>query len=295
MLYITGENLELVFHKKSGKWMQYSVNERAFFANPPQPNFWRPPTDNDLGNGMHQWAAIWRRAGREAIGKLLNLQKSSDKVSLDVSYSFPFMEGEVLILHYTIYPDGEVKVEYNFHPPAQDLPKIPRIGLAFQLNKAYEYMQWYGRGPHETYMDRKTSGEIAVWKGRVWEQLHRYSRPQETGNKTDVRWMSLCDTSGVGLKVEADMSPLSMSAWQLGSQELDFVAGAKGSGSASGLVPLTSKHGAELSPADFITWNIDWKQMGVGGDNSWGAPVHEEYTLPVKEYFYSFRFVPIGK
>ena len=83
-----------------------------------------------------------------------------------------------------------------------------------------------------------------------------------------------------------------MSAWQLDMEDLDFVAGKKGTESASGLVPVTSKHGADLLPKNFITWNIDLKQMGVGGDTSWGRMVHEEYTIPIKTYHYSFRIIP---
>ena len=169
---------------------------------------------------------------------------------------------------------------------------MPRLGMQFSLMEEFQFMQWYGRGPHETYWDRQTSGEIAVWKGTVWEQLHRYSRPQETGNKTDVRWMSLRNLEGVGLRAEAASEPLSMGAWQLAMEDLDFVAGEKGMESASGLVPVTSKHGADLFPRNFITWNVDFKQMGVGGDTSWGRLVHEEYTLPVRGYRYGFRLVP---
>ena len=117
-------------------------------------------------------------------------------------------------------------------------------------------------------------------------------RPQETGNKTDVRWMSLSNKNGIGLLIETASVPLSMSAWQLEMEELDFVAGKKGAESASGLVPVTSKHGADLFPQNFITWNIDFKQMGVGGDTSWGRLVHDEYTLRVQEYKYSFRLIP---
>nr|HMQ64501.1 hypothetical protein [Flavilitoribacter sp.] len=137
--------------------------------------------------------------------------------------------------------------------------------------------------------------EVAVWKGTVWDQLHKYSRPQETGNKTDVRWMSLTDAEGTGWRMEAVSEPLSASAWQLDMADLDFVAGEKGAESASGLVPVTSKHGADLFPGDFITWNIDYRQMGVGGDNSWGRPVHDEYTLPVMPYLYAFRLIPVEK
>ena len=106
--------------------------------------------------------------------------------------------------------------------------------------------------------------------------------------------MSLKNKQGVGFLATTTSEPLSMSAWQLAMEDLDFVAGAKGAESASGLVPVTSKHGAELVPRDFITWNIDFKQMGLGGDTSWGRMVHEEYTLPAnRNYEYSFRLMPI--
>lgn len=293
ILSITGQEFEANFDKETGAWLSYTFQGHALFKTSPSPNFWRAPTDNDLGNGMHKWAAIWREAGAQAKSTLNELEEGEDYIRLTVGYNFDFMEGGKLDVDYSLYQNGEVKVEYQFHPSKDSLSTIPRIGLQFQMPAEFSQVEWYGRGPHETYSDRKTSGEIGIWQGQVWEQLHRYSRPQETGNKTDVRWMSVKNEAGIGLKAIAESGPLSMSAWQLSTEDLDFVAGIKGSGSASGLVPLTSKHGAELVPRDFITWNIDWKQMGVGGDNSWGAPVHEEYTLPVKEYYYSFRLVPI--
>ncbi|MFT5764634.1 MAG: beta-galactosidase, partial [Saprospiraceae bacterium] len=157
-----------------------------------------------------------------------------------------------------------------------------------------QFMQWYGNGPHETYWDRKTAGEAGIWSGTIWDQMHYYSRPQETGNKTEVRWMSLTNQEGFGLQVMAQGDLLSSSAWQLSVDDLGFVAGAKGAESASGLVPVTSKHGGELIPRDFITWNIDHLQMGVGGDNSWGRMVHDEYTIPVKDYSFSFLLRPVG-
>ena len=107
--------------------------------------------------------------------------------------------------------------------------------------------------------------------------------------------MSLSNQQGMGLRIETTTGPLSMSAWQLDMDDLGFVAGKKEAASASGLVPVTSKHGADLSPKDFITWNIDFKQMGVGGDTSWGRLVHKEYTLPVQAYQYGFRIIPTSR
>lgn len=265
-----------------------------------QPNFWRPPTDNDLGNGMHKWAAIWRENSQHfsLINKEVEKVKYSIKVveteknKLSLLASFHYLELDAIVkLQYTIFSNGEIVVDYQFLPKNIDLPKMPRLGLYIDAPEWLSNMTWYGRGPQETYWDRKTSGEIGIWKGNIWDQLHKYSRPQETGNKTDVRWMALTTNQEKGFLAIAESEPLSMSAWHLLPAELDFEPGKKGAESASGLVPVTSKHGGELEPKLVTTWNIDYKQMGVGGDNSWGRLVHEEYTLPVKEYSYSFRLV----
>ena len=165
---------------------------------------------------------------------------------------------------------------------------MPRLGFTIQLNARNSSVEWYGRGPHETYWDRKTSGEIGIWSGTVWEQIHQYPRPQETGNKTDVRWFKVRDNQGEGLEVRAVDKLLSVSAWPFPVSDLDFEPGKKGAASASGLVPITSKHGAYLQPRNYLIWNIDYEQMGVGGDNSWGRLVHDAYTLPVKDYRWSF-------
>ena len=126
----------------------------------------------------------------------------------------------------------------------------------------------------------------------VKQQIHHYSRPQENANKTDVRWIALKNAKGQGLKAIGD-EPLSASAWPYLQSDIDFVAGKDGSESASGLVPVTTKHGAELPMRDIVTLNIDHKQMGVGGDTSWGRLVHAEYTIPAKSYSYGFTLVPL--
>jgi beta-galactosidase len=153
-------------------------------------------------------------------------------------------------------------------------------------------IEWYGPGPHETYWDRKTSGKIGIWKDEVENQFHRYSRPQETGNKTDVRWIKLYSKNLSITALPVDNQFLSSSAWPFSTEELDFVASEKGSQSASGLVPITSKHGAFIKSGETVQWNIDHKQMGVGGDTSWGRLVHPEYTIPAGSYRYRFVLVP---
>lgn len=293
-IQISGQDFSVVFDAKSGELMEYNLNGKAFVISGLRPNFWRPPTDNDLGNGMHQWAKVWKDAGSKAISKLIRpIIQNNTSIKLQCEFQLPDMVQAKVVLNYSVFANGVIEVEYQFLPKRNDLPIIPRIGLQMKIPAEYQFMSWYGRGPHETYWDRKTSGEIAVWKGTVWDQLHAYPRPQESGNKTDVRWMALCNSEGNGLRIEMDSVPLSMSAWQLDMDALDFVPGEKGEQSASGLVPATSKHGADLFYQNFITLNIDLKQMGLGGDTSWGRMVHEEYTLPVKPYNYTFRIIPV--
>jgi beta-galactosidase len=300
VLEVVGADFVLKIDERNQQLLSYSYKNKPLLINAPQPNFWRAPTDNDLGNGMQDWAAVWKNMGKTLkirAHKKVKPLLSKDSAKFVINYDIPSSIGFKLQLSYTIYPNGAVKFDYNYdgrqNKQTAQLPKIPRVGLQFRLPAALEYVQWYGNGPHETYWDRKTSGEMGIWKGKVWDQLHIYPRLQESANKTEVRWMSLKNAWGIGLECHALAQPLSMSAWQLAMEDLGFVAGAKGSESASGLVPITSKHGADLVKRDFITWNIDFKQMGLGGDTSWGRMVHDEYTLPAnQQYQYSFVLTP---
>ncbi|MEM7106120.1 MAG: glycoside hydrolase family 2 TIM barrel-domain containing protein [Bacteroidota bacterium] len=288
---VKSNNSEFRFNRETGLLDRWLCDGKSLINNGPEPNFWRPPTDNDLGNGMHEWAEIWKSPKREL--KAFDLyERDNFEPELHARFHFPELDAEYTLI-YKILEDGGLKIHVKFTPNNPDLPKMPRFGIQFELPAEYQFMKWFGRGPHETYWDRKTSGAFGVWSGRVWDQLHRYSRPQESANKTDVYWMSLKNENGMGLKVQKANRLLSVSAWQLSMEDLDFVAGAKGAESASGLVPVTSKHGAELFPRNFITWNIDLYQMGVGGDTSWGRLVHDQYTIPVKEYEYLFYLRPV--
>jgi beta-galactosidase len=291
---IVGQDFSMSIQSKTGTIEEYIYKGTPLMIAAPRPNFWRPPTDNDLGNRIHHWATCWKDAGSEAKAVMSKpITKKQNAIHFQVRYELPdSMQAEVLV-DYLISGNGEISVDYTFSSYRFNLPIIPRVGMQMKVPPEFQFMQWYGRGPHETYWDRKSSGEIGLWKGTVWDQMHRYSRPQETGNKTDVRWMSLTNAEGIGIKINSTLTPLSMSAWQLDMEDLNFVAGKKGAESASGLVPVTSKHGADLFRRNFITWNIDLKQMGVGGDTSWGRLVHDKYTIPVKTYQYSFRIIPL--
>lgn len=158
------------------------------------------------------------------------------------------------------------------------LPEIPRIGIKMSLSGDFDEVTWFGRGPHESYIDRKTSAAVGLYHGSVWDQTYQYVRPQETGNKTDVRWMALSNGE-IGLMVKGSPT-FDGSVHHYPYEDLDYI-------------PKGQKHGKlNIQQKDQVDWLIDLKQMGVGGDNSWGARPHDKYTLSPGNHDYSFMLVP---
>lgn len=285
-LTITGDNHSVTISRTTGELTDFSVGGKQLLRSGPTPNFWRALTDNDLGNKMQEWAAVWKDAGSKVrLLKCALIKTSPKEVVVESTYALTSV-GSELKLTYTVVPDAAVKVDYVFVPGTKKLPNIPRVGLALTMPQEFQYMNWYGRGPHESYWDRKSGAAVGLYRGKVWDQAYIYPRPQETGNKSDVRWMSLTNGDGIGLRVTAVGDLLSCSAWPFAQSDLDYRTG-RGT-SASGLVPPVSGHQYDVVPRGFVTWNIDHLQMGVGGDDSWGAPVHEAYQLRPVVYHYSF-------
>lgn len=176
---------------------------------------------------------------------------------------------------YTVYGSGDVVVESSINP-REDLPELPRFGMQMGLRGEFNTMTWYGRGPYETYWDRKSGAAVGVYSGPVEDQIYDYFRPQENGNKTDVRWAAWTNGDGVGL-MAVGMPLLNVSAWPYTMDDLE-----------------KAKHINELPRRDTVTVNLDYKQMGVGGDDGWtpNARPHPEYTLPPKPRSYRFRLRP---
>lgn len=289
---INGGGTKFSIDKSTGEVNHWSYNGELITNQAIRPNFWRAPTDNDLGNGMHDWAKIWQAATEEATPTLSKAPKQSAKgIAYSLSYHLP-NEIAQLTIEYVLTPNGELLVDFDFKPLEDALPNIPRLGMYLTMPNDYSETTWYGRGPFETYWDRKTAGKVGVYSGAIKDQFHRYSRPQETGNKTDLRWMSVESDKTTLTVTSSDHQFLNGSVWPFDVGELDFVSGKDGGQSASGLVPVTSKHGADIQTGNLVQWNIDHLQMGVGGDNSWGRLVHDEYTIPAKEYHYSFVLRP---
>lgn len=283
---IKNSHTELVIDENTGNIIKWIKDGSLITDEPIKPSFWRAPTDNDLGNGMHNWASVWKDATENHKAQLENPPFiSGDDVFYKTIFTLPNEMAKVEI-GYILNEDGSLNLLYHFKPLKDSLPDIPRLGVNMILPNDFKEMEWYGRGPHETYKDRKTSGKIGIYHKPLEESFHRYPRPQETGNRTDTRWMVL-KSDKLRINVEGDQL-LECSAWPFRQSELEFVAGKGGGESASGLVPVTSRHGADIKTGEVVQWNIDFHMMGVGGDTSWGRMVHEEYRIPAKEYSYSF-------
>lgn len=282
----------LKIDSKSGEIIAWYFGGIEITNQPIRPNFWRPPTDNDLGNNMHRWAKIWQDATYDYSASLSSKPTKTDRgVSFSVTYTLPEIEAGVIV-QYEISSDGKLYVDFNYTPIQKDLPNIPRLGMYLTLPQSFAKTSWYGKGPQESYWDRKTGAKTGRYANDVSNGFEYYSRPQETGNKTDVRWIQV-SSNKLSLKASGNNTLLNSSIWPFDMPEIDFDAEHDASESASGLVPVTKKHGADIQIGKTIQWNIDYLQMGVGGDTSWGRLVHPEYTIPAsKSYNYSFTIEP---
>ncbi|MCL1051095.1 DUF4981 domain-containing protein [Shewanella abyssi] len=260
-------------------------------------NFWRAPTDNDLGNQMPEWAGAWQDAAKQLT--LLSIKRTSP-YNIEVLQQHPTLNF-TLSTRYQISTHGQLLVQSQFTPGDIELADLPRFGFQTQLPFSQRFMHYFGRGPEETYADRKSGNPISWFALPIDKAFHRYSRPQETGQRSDVRFVAVTDAHGNGLLAKAGPSKqaddlndtLQTSLWPFAQADIDFRQG-DASGSASGLVPVTANHGAEIPIREFVTWNIDYKQMGVGGDTSWGRQVHQPYRIKAQPMQFNFSIEPVA-
>jgi len=280
-IVITGQLFSVSFDTLG--WLSsYKTKDREILKAPLMPSFWRAPIDNDYGNSMPARLKVWKDLCRKF--KLISLktrQLSGNIVEVSCLYDIPDVKG-TWSSDYIIHGDGRIEVSNRFSTFEKSLPEIPRIGMLWRLSAEFSNMDYFGRGPWENYQDRKTSALVSRYSEKVGEQVFLYVRPQENNYRTDVRWFSLTDDTGFGLKVTGK-PVISTSARNYGMEDLDD--GAK----------KDQRHINDIVPRDFIEWNIDYKQMGVGGDNSWGAKPLDKYMLYPGEYSYEFVISPVEK
>jgi beta-galactosidase len=274
---VKGVDFQLTINKKTGSIDSFIWDNKELIVSPLEPNFWRPPTDNDWGfanfvkilRKRRPWAGV---AQKRKVMSFVIKEMAPQLIKIHVEYKIP--QGKTpYITEYLIYGSGDVIIENSFTPAKE----IHKFGMQFAIAKEYDKITWYGRGPHENYWDRKTGAAIGEYTMGIGEFTHDYVRPQENSNRDDVRWVSFTNSQGKGLVAFGD-PVINIGAWPYSQADLE-----------------KARHINELPIRDFITINLDYKQKGVGGDDSWGAPIHDEYRLFGNiKYQYRFRIRPIA-
>ncbi|MDW7759027.1 MAG: glycoside hydrolase family 2 TIM barrel-domain containing protein [Acidobacteriota bacterium] len=291
---VTGEDFAVFFYTDAAMMTSFQYDGVEFIHRGFIPNFWRAPTDNDFGSNLHVRSRVWRKAGenrriRDTIVELL----SPDAARAAITYDLIDETGESVALMttvYTIFGSGDIRVDNRFRMTRDGLPEIVRFGMNLVMPRSFDRMAWLGRGPHENYEDRKTGAFVGLYSGRVADQYWPYIRPQENGNKTDVRWVAVTDAEGWGLLFKGHPL-LSVSAHHNIME--DFESPERTDGQHADRSKVVNRHTTDVKPRNLTSVNIDFKQMGVGGDNSWGAWTHPQYRLTEKAYDYSFLIRPL--
>lgn len=294
-LVVSGVDLKITFDLASGRLISYNYKGKEILKKGPEPDFWRPPTDNDYGYDMDKLLGVWKKAGERTIVTKANIsQPELGKVIVTFNYDIPDASGKKIggyATTFTIYGSADVVVKNQFSKLSDKIPEIPRMGMQMQLPEEYINLKWLGRGPQENYADRKTSADVGLYESTVADQYTPYIRPQENGYKTDARWLTLTNDTGNGILISG--APLICFA-ALNNIHDDFESPGKLSQYRKD-AKTANTHTIDVKPRELVNLNVDMGQMGVGGDNSWGALIHPKYRLLEKKYEYSFRFRPIAR
>ena len=276
---VKGDNLEVIVD--NGKIVSYKIEGKELLKAPLMPNYFRALTDNDIDflNFTPQWAKFhpfyaWQRATHRTSADKTEVVKNENAVEIHIAFSTAGLKKSVAT--YRVYPDGRL---YVFHS-AVPTKGMLRFGYQMTMDKSMEYITWYGRGPKPTYIDRKLGSKIDLYKSSVTDFEYRYMRPQESSNRCDVRYFTLTDKNGFGIKVDAYYdNPINFSAYHYTTDGLE-----------------KATHINDIPYEDITTVNIDHRQLGVGGDLPGQAFVREPYTMPKgQKQEYSFVITPIGR
>ncbi len=248
-----------------------------------KPNFWRAPTDNDMGAGLQKKFKAWKNPQMNIKGVAVEKDKKANTYSICATYEMPEVKGELNITYLVMANSGAVKVTEEFiATEGEKVSDLFRFGMLMQLPYGMDKSQYYGRGPVENYSDRKACMNIGIYKDDADNQYFPYIRPQESGTKGDIRWWKQTDAAGFGLMVK-DCKPFYASAIHFDTDELD-------DGDAK-----DQRHSFDLNKSKFTNLFLDGEHMGVGGENSWGALPLEKYRVHYGDKSFSFVLVPVKK
>lgn len=262
---VRGKDFDLLFSKGAGGLVSYRYKGLEYMLSMPKPNFWRAPVDNDYGSHMEMRYAQWKLASLYTVheGDLMEIQEGKSSFQIFFTHRMATNPASTCKIHYTVFGTGEIVITMSYDP-VQELGDMPEFGMLFTLDADLDRVEWYGLGPEETYADRKRGGKLGVYHNRVADNVAAYLVPQECGNKEEIRYIKVTDSAGRGLLVRGDC--FSASVLPYTPHELE-----------------NARHSYELPPIHHSILRIAKGQMGIGGDDSWGARVHPEYLLDVSK------------
>ncbi|MDR1896396.1 MAG: DUF4981 domain-containing protein, partial [Prevotellaceae bacterium] len=282
-LVLKANDTEVRFNKRNGELQRFAYRGKTL-AGGLQPDFWRAPTDNDYGNRMPELSNIWRQAGKNRTLKRFDAIEGNGGYSIETEYSLDDI-GSVYSVKYLFDNRGGLQVKASWTAGRDNLPEMPRFGMRMVLPQEFEDVEYYGRGPLENYSDRNTASFVGIYKNTVSGFGYEYIRPQENGNRTDVRWIKLVNGEGTGIRVSspAASAPLNVNVTHNPWEDLDFGTTKK------------NVHPCEIVPRNEVYLNIDHAQRGLAGDDTWGALPHQPYRLNAKKYEYDFTIYATHK
>lgn len=271
-ILVRGENFKALFSRMNLGMVSYVYGGVEMLPNTiPLPNFWRTPTNNDSGNMMPQRYAQWKiasmyvttRQDQRFADTSPRVEKNDNNIAITYTYFMPTTPQSSCEVTYRVFGDGTIETTLSYDP-VKELGDMPEFGMMFKLDADYDTVKWYGLGPQEIYEDRQHGGKYGVYENKVADNIAEYLVPQESGNKCRVRYAKVMDKKGRGMLFFGD--ELSFSALPYTPHELENAA-----------------HHFELPPVHYTVVRVAKKQMGVGGDDSWGSHTHPEYLLDVSE------------
>lgn len=276
---VQGEDFEVLFSGLFGGLTSYRYGGVEMLENIPKPNFWRAPVDNDEGSQMMARYGQWKLASMYLSHKDLEtnhpveplIEEREGSATVTFRYNLPTKPVSSCTVAYTVYGDGTVETTLSYDP-VEELGDMPEFGMIMKINADYDQVEWYGMGPAETYSDRCEGAKLGIYKNHVMDNVARYMVPQECGNKTNVRWAKVTDRRGRGLMFEGDSMSFSALPWTPHEME-------------------NARHPYELPEVHYTVIRAAMQQMGIAGDNSWGARPLPEYLLDTsKKMNFTFRF-----
>lgn len=288
-LGVKGLHFDVLFSYLNGGLVSYRCGGRELIEEIPRPNFWRAPTDNDYGNRMMAEYGQWKLAsmyltakdprakrpqwGENPYARNPEIKESEEEVEVTFHYYMPTKPASQCRVTYVVKKDGCIQTTLCYDP-VEGLSSMPEFGMLFQLNADFNQVRWYGLGPEETYEDRKLGAKVGIYKNQVTDNLAEYLVPQECGNKAGVRWGEVTDERGRGIRFSCD-GEMNFSALPYTPHEME-----------------NAKHPFDLPKIHHTVVRVSSRQMGVGGDDSWGAWPHPEYLLDVSgkmEFTFTFQ------